>query len=123
MNESITITAPVEVPIEFVADTLCSALEGGSNYWIEAQVTQFNSLPDGTEAKWAHEAIAHGAKFAFKVFEEDEYQNPELDIAAALSLMATKYPRHFGDLVGETGDAETGDILFQLICFGEIVYG
>lgn len=121
MNEAITITAPVEVPIEFVADTLCCALEGGSTYWCEAQGTQLTDMPDGVE--WAHEAMALGAKFEFKVFEEDEVMQPKLDIAAALSLMASEYPRHFGDLVGETGDAETGDILFQLICFGEIVYG
>jgi len=119
MNESITITAPVEVPIERIADTLCCALEGGSNYWIEAQVTQFTDL----EVEWAHEAMAHGAKFAIKLFEEDEYQNPKLDITAALTLMATDHPADFKNMINENEDAETGDILFQLICFGEIVYG
>lgn len=124
MNESITITAPVEVPRERIAGTLCCALEGGSTYWCMSQMTDFDSLPEGVEAEWAHEAIAFEAPFIFRVHEEpDEQVKPKLSLSEALNLMATEYPRHFGDMVGNTEDAETGDILFQLICFGEIVYG
>jgi hypothetical protein len=40
-----------------------------------------------------------------------------------LALMATKTPRHFANIVGERGDSETGDVLVQLACFGELRYG
>jgi len=44
-------------------------------------------------------------------------------IVKGLGLMATKYPRHFSNLVADGGDAETGDVLIQLAVFGDIVYG
>lgn len=121
MNDAITIKPAIKVPVERVAYTLCAALEGGSNYWIEGQTTNFDNMPAGVE--WAHEAIAHGAQFIFKIFEEDDYQKPEKTVAEALVLMATDHATHFKDMINENEDAETGDILFQLICFGEIVYG
>jgi hypothetical protein len=121
MNETITVNAPVTVPRQRIADTLCAGLEGGVNYWCEGQCTQFTDMPEGVE--WAHEAIANDAKFTFKVFEEEDHQNPAMTVAAAVQLMATDHAEDFGNMVGENEDAETGDILFQLICFGEIVYG
>jgi hypothetical protein len=34
-----------------------------------------------------------------------------------------QYRSHFGDMIGETGDAITGDVLLQLSLLGEVVYG
>lgn len=114
------VVTKVNVPLDRVAYTLCAALEGGSTYWCH-KVTVQNYL--GHE--WAHEAIAAGSPFLLR-HDEDEVEliyNNQARIAEVLSLMAEKWPQHFGDLVGETEDAETGDILFQLLCFNEIVYG
>lgn len=119
LDGNYSITAPIEVPYERVAATLCAALEGGVNYWCRKQ--EPFDYPAGAE--WGHEAIAQGAEFRFWVHEEDEEKRPIQSVKEALALMAQEHPRHFGDLVGETEDAETGDVLFQLICFGEIVYG
>jgi hypothetical protein len=36
--------------------------------------------------------------------------------------LATKYPRHFADLVNENTDAITADVLLQCCLFGELIY-
>lgn len=37
--------------------------------------------------------------------------------------MAAMAPRHYANMVAGRGDAETGDVLVQIACFGEIKYG
>ena len=120
MNEFITINAPVQVPRHAIEDTLCAALEGGSIYWCEGMKVQ--TYINGAE--WGHEQIARGG--CVNLFYEDEWHTAigsELRLREALTIMAQKYPLHFGDMMGDTGDAETGDILFQLYVFKEVVYG
>lgn len=116
------IKSTTEVSVERVSDVLCGALEGGSNYWRDSQTTSFEQAPEGVE--WAHEAIAHGANFV--VYHNDEctvVENSLERIRDALQMMAECCPFEFGNLVSERDDAETSDYLFQLICFGEVVYG
>jgi hypothetical protein len=43
-------------------------------------------------------------------------------IGRGLDDLATKYPRHFADLVNENSDAVTADVLLQCCLFGELVY-
>jgi hypothetical protein len=44
-------------------------------------------------------------------------------IGRGLNDLATKYPRHFADLVNENTDAITADVLLQCCLFGELIYG
>jgi hypothetical protein len=43
-------------------------------------------------------------------------------IRRGLEDLATKYPRHFADLVNEDTDAITADVLLQCCLFGELIY-
>jgi hypothetical protein len=43
-------------------------------------------------------------------------------IGRGLNDLATKYPRHFADLVNENIDAITADVLLQCCLFGELIY-
>ena len=121
---------------------LCSALEGGSNYWY---MHVRNEFPPGvtyadfrkggrfTLAEYWHplELIPFIEGCAVIITTEaagDEGDNTErrLDRAALLrgiEIMAEKYPRHFANVVSENDDAETGDVFLQCCLFGEIVYG
>ena len=116
-----TVDAPLTVSRERVADTICAALEGGSNYWCNL-LSMDDGYPEGTE--WGHEAIAAGAKFSVHdgVGVRTNLGGDE-KLTAALGLMATKHEVDFKNLIDENEDAETGDVLFQLICFGEVVFG
>lgn len=40
-----------------------------------------------------------------------------------LKLMAEQHPDHFSDIVNETDDSTTADVLLQLSTIGEIKYG
>jgi hypothetical protein len=44
-------------------------------------------------------------------------------IGRGLDALATKYPRHFADLVNESTDVITADVLLQCCLFGELIYG
>ena len=43
-------------------------------------------------------------------------------IGRGLDELATKYPRHFADLVNENTDAITANVLLQCCLFGELIY-
>jgi hypothetical protein len=43
-------------------------------------------------------------------------------IRRGLEDLATKYPRHFADLVNENTDAITANVLLQCCLFGELIY-
>jgi hypothetical protein len=43
-------------------------------------------------------------------------------INKAIKLMAQNSPEHFGYLMANRSDSETGDLLIQYACFGEIKY-
>lgn len=123
MDDYIEINAPVQVTRQALEDTLCAALEGGCTYWCAAMNVQTYV----NDAEWGHEQIARGGCWRIQTFEEHgEWKTmvgSDLRLKEALTIMATDYPRHFGDMMGDVGDAETGDILFQLLCFKEVVYG
>ncbi len=44
-------------------------------------------------------------------------------IKKGLTIMASKYPRHFKSILEDNTDAETADVLLQCALLGEIVYG
>ena len=121
-GEEIAVKTNTYVSIEQLCDTLCAALEGGSTYWCASCIPE--RYPEGIE--WAHEAIAMCVPFEFGAFEDTErtkVDNSKQRMSDALQYMADLYPHEFASMVDDNGDANTGDLLFQIICFGEVVYG
>jgi len=116
-----------EMPVkrERIADLLVGAFEGGSNYWLDAVVIDKSKggWPDGCE--YMSDVVASGlARWVF--FTEDDREDirhPENVVGAGLSLLAKEFPKQFELFLNEQDDAETSDIFFQLVCFGEVVYG
>lgn len=107
-----------------ISDLLCSALEGGSNYWVRKITDE-----DFKGAEWASEAPMTGGSFVLL------HDDPETDDMTGrtlinrdvcehgLQVMAEKYTTHFADLIGENDDATTADVFLQCCVFGEIIYG
>jgi hypothetical protein len=96
------------IPEKLIIDTLISAVGGGINYWC-SQATLRSS--DRLSARFSERD--GGAVFELK----------KPDWPRIVALMATKTPRHFANMLCGAGDAETGDVLVQLACFGELKYG
>lgn len=136
------LTIPVDVSIQNIQDTLCSAFEGGSNYWY--RIEEFGK-PDKIEnysTRWSEDEkptvfkhldyptnpggylIVSDKPIARGEGLKPTYTRVDLEsIQKGISVMAKKYPHHFKNFVSDDGDAETGDVLLQCIVFGKIVYG
>lgn len=119
--EGYTVTTQTGVPLDRVADLLCCALEGGSAYWCESLKPA--EYPPGVE--WGHETVAHGVSFTIQYDggERTYIQNSCELIAKTLQTMADTQPHPWADFMAENEDACTGDVFFQLLCFGEVIYG
>lgn len=131
-----------ELSIDTIRGLLCGALEGGSNHWYEIRTRgcdpphdlkdfshggkaqdpdnywHWSQLIPTTEGGWL-EITAPGAG--------EPYEAPRrLDLQAlkiGAQVMASKYPRHFSNILTEDDDAETGDVFLQCCLYGEVVFG
>lgn len=144
-GKKLDVAIKAQVSFESISSCLCSAFEGGSNYWymIESQKKpkNFDNSTD-FEKRFPHISypVNSGGELMIsceKLGDEAaaEHRGPggkgfkkfrlNLEsIAKGLALMAENHPRHFAQLSDEDGgDAETGDVLLQLCLFGEVVYG
>ena len=131
------VTVEHEISLTRIRDVLTNALEGGSDYWIDHVARE---LPEGV----AVEDVCYGGRLQ----PEEDYCHPNvlvptleggrlhvypdegapvvLDLPAlqrGLDLMVGPLVRHLHDILNETDDADTGDVLLQLALFGEVVYG
>lgn len=113
-----------------IADLLCSAFEGGSDYWIhkiDVHRGKNDGRPYGEE---------YTPGYLSAPFSQDGYVDVDpgegepivrLDHAAllkGLTVMAKDWPRHFGDALSESNaDATTGDVFLQCCLFGDIIFG
>jgi hypothetical protein len=134
-----TIPVTHNISKERIADVLCSAFEGGSNYWyrIEKEVTpeegkRFKTFPDlGDGTSYLDLPLSEGGALIVSDFNGvNEGETPKKrtlnlsSIQRGLKVMAEKYPRHFGHFLDEErADSITGDVFLQCCLFGEIVYG
>lgn len=133
---SISVSTKLEFSGERIANLLCCAFEGGSNYWYTIVGYQF---ADGIE----YADFSEGGKFT----DPDNYFHPceivplhegcavlvsdgedtvALDralLASGLKALAEKYPHHFKNFMDDHEDADTGDVFLQCCLFGELVYG
>lgn len=128
-----------------IADLLCCAFEGGSNYWCFGNNIQGIGTDESPTIIW-QELDGWNDNFPncivyphclYPLFDGGKYQVTEmcdddpnkthilnlLKIKSGLKIMAEKYPRHFGDWLAENDDATTGDVFLQCCLFGEVKYG
>ncbi len=126
--------AKLQITKEQIANLLCSAFEGGSNYWymivrhIEPTTRERFT---GLDHYYPHidHPLSPGGAIVIETLEKDEINGQKewtLDYAACekgLQVMAEKYPSHFADFIQEEEDATTGDVYLQCCLFGEVVFG
>lgn len=123
----------VHVSAQKVSDQFCAAFEGGSNYWLTGASLK-SARPADVEPGQAWYGFASpfetmGLRVKLTWIEDEttgkttSKEIGRMAILKGLRLMAEKSPDHFADVVNESGDACTGDVLLQYILFGEIVFG
>ena len=129
--KKVSVVARVEFDEDRMCTLLCSALEGGSNYWYK--ITKFVEPPKLEYRTDESQVFRHldypmnegGAIFIKDLF--GDYPQPyTLDrkrMVKGLQVMADKFPRHFRNFMEENDDAETGDVFLQCCIFGDVVFG
>lgn len=111
-----------------IEDLLCSAFEGGSNYWYI--IKSFNYPPGATKQSlgitYPHiELPLKGGSLTVGDIEGDlpDKVLDRLAINNGLEIMARNYPTHYADFLAENDDATTADVFLQCAVFGEVVLG
>lgn len=135
----------VYVSINQIGYLLSSAFEGGVGYWctldqkgsVRPPEVDFKSFkPDSifadssNECFYVHWPLSKGGRVRclYSNTNDDTLRNEEswLDLKSiekGLTIMARDYPRHWGDFLSQSFDANTGDVFLQCCLFGELVYG
>jgi hypothetical protein len=121
----------LSVSIKDIADLLCSALEGGSNYWYEiARFQKPHAWTFRFDDKKVYRHIDYplnpGGALQITSMEEPDREAAILNldgIQAGLNLMAQKMPQQFANFMKEEGDETTGDVFLQFCLYGEVIYG
>lgn len=135
-------TVETKISDDRIRSLLCSAFEGGSNYWYMhegeklAPGLTYQDFRTGGKMQfaeywhpWQLIPLVDGCSLILSDKEEDDGPNKQtwiLDRAAidrGLQTLAAKYPHHFADILDENDDANTGDAFLQCCLFGELVYG
>lgn len=116
-----------------ISDVLCSALEGGANYWyrlaecLTPTTWEFESEPNSENGHYAQDYPLNPGGALLIVDEQDDDDGVlTLDwdaIQKGLAILAEKYPRHLADILAENADADTGDALLQCCLLGDVIYG
>lgn len=132
-----------KIPAYNIAVLLCSALEGGSNYWyydLDYEFPEGITIKDFREGgkftskeNYFHPAqivpFVEGCALLLKDAEgEDDQKVYRIDRKAllkGLELFAedSKMAHHWADFIKEDDDAITADVFFQYVVFGEVIYG
>lgn len=112
----ITVKTETNFTLDRVTDLLCTALEGGSNYWADfsCNIKDFYGISD--------------PEWTLVVYDrEDEYKKYLVDyndLARGLqTLTSIARGRHFKDFLFENEDAITGDCFLQCCVFDDVIYG
>jgi len=130
----------VDISIQTIRNLLCSAFEGGSNYWYQIDGYQLapgfsiedfrengRMQPENDYFHWS-QLIPTIPGCAVKVSAPDA---PELGqkllnletLQKGLDILTEEYPWYIAIIINETDDAETGDVLLQCALFGDIIFG
>ena len=116
-----TVTLRIEVSKQLLMDLLCTAVEGGSNYWAEFGRCQRTPDLDYLSAD-VFELDTHRADQPklHRIVTADELAHGLENLARATFASAA---RHLADALSENGDAVTADVVLQMTVFGDVVYG
>jgi hypothetical protein len=135
----IKIKVEMEVSDQRISDLLCSAFEGGSNYWY---MQLDHELPEGISfeefraggARQPKDGYCHwcqliplveGCALTLRV-QDDPVKIHRITrecLEKGMGIFAKKYPYHFADFINENDDADTGDVFLQCVVFGDVIYG
>lgn len=121
----LTITKKVEVSQQDIDDILCTAFEGGIDYWVSSikkPYTKENREEFLAEkgAEYYHELVTRGCSIGIVSEDGDKLELTLENVAKGIQMFADKNPGH--DLDPGNIDSIGADAIVQYSVFGELVY-
>jgi hypothetical protein len=120
-----TITITVPIAVQRLRDLLCTAIEGGSNYWARFEAAERTPELDYLRVRVIEHAACRTGKRRLSRIVTAEQLAAGLARLAALGDTAG-FPAasaHFAAAIGDGGDATTADVVLQMTVFGDLIYG
>lgn len=127
-------TINLEISEQTICDQLCTALEGGSNYWyfigdinrkyFKKGDTLVDNLTRSFMADKNYKLPIYDIESADEFEDMDKLGDVTYDsMAKAFNIMSKDYPIQLSNILSGNYDADDSDIWFQLATMGEVVYG
>jgi hypothetical protein len=121
MDGTVKANLSIDIDVQRLRDLLCSAVEGGSNYWARFSHSQRTPEYDYLSVRVQEDDAHSDNKPAV-----DRVVTAE-DLVVGLEALAKgPFPaarQHLSAFLEENDDAETADVVLQMTVFGELVYG
>ena len=111
----------IEIKDEQIDNWLSTAFEGGINYWCnEIKVKD----DDYKGVKCASDVISKGGVIIVNDYPPSNIKVDKNSILQALVWLSNnKYTKVLDRLINGGYDADDADVLFQVACFGNVIYG
>ena len=101
-----------EITADRVVDLIHTALEFGSEYWI-----------DSTSGESVIAVVDGSGTLEIRDLDGDQYLLDHQAILDGLARIKESFPQDWKDIKNEDDDAGTADIFLQLSLIGEVIYG
>lgn len=116
----VEVTVKVSLPRQFVDDVVCTAFEGGINYWCSRQVPS-EARPEGAE--YGSDYISRGGSNTIYVSDDNGGEEDETHVLTLQNFAEGFVKWAINTANDNILDAEDADQVIQYALFGEAVYG
>ena len=107
----------IMIATQTIRDAIESGIHGGIQYW--ADVLEWRLPTQAIDEA----AVDPNVVCVLRERDGGKVYSLQGRWLLALQIMATAYPKTFGQILRDSSDANSGDVLIQLAMFGELRYG
>ena len=124
-----TIKHTIQISDELIEFILCGAFEGGSTYWatnVSCKDKEDMKKVGGYKSDYLTRTKKKDAVMFIHTMEDDKRPITKKSIIDALQKMddpENGCTKALGRILDETYDSGDADLVLQMACFGEVVYG
>lgn len=129
LQEGISIVLSPEKSEEFFHESLCNSLGYMSGYGLELyyKKSEYNKSKEKLDDPCWEDVLLQMLKDGYSLKMVDLEYDGEYTRSITLKDVHERVSqtpfRHLSDIIGETGDATTGDVILQTVFFGEVIFG
>ena len=124
-----TIKHTIQISDELIEFILCGAFEGGSTYWatnVSCKDKEDMKKVGGYKSDYLTRTKKKDAVMYIHTIDDDKQPITKKSIIDALQKMddpENGCTKALGRILDETYDSGDADLVLQMACFGEVVYG